>query len=185
MGLKEGSLRSLFESRSDNDLAKTAFHQMLQALDFLATYGLIHRHVKPDNILYETGPDNQYQFQLGDFGLCTRTVSATTTVGTPYYMAPEMLQNGKQTDKVDVWSLFVTMVWTLDVGGFRQTLTQLTSIDAVYGAVLHAAKNQHILSIREMAEIIPECRASAAQMLVKCFNGEGLSTPRHRVPALG
>jgi len=38
--------------------------------------------------------------------------------------------------------------------------------------------------IREMAIFNPEKRASAAQMLVKCFNGEGLSTPRNQVPAL-
>jgi hypothetical protein len=38
--------------------------------------------------------------------------------------------------------------------------------------------------IQEMAIVDPEKRASAAQMLVKCFNGVGLSTPRNQVPAL-
>ena len=38
--------------------------------------------------------------------------------------------------------------------------------------------------IQEMAIIDLERRASAAQMLVKCYNGVGLSTPRNQVPAL-
>jgi predicted protein tyrosine phosphatase len=38
--------------------------------------------------------------------------------------------------------------------------------------------------IQEMAIVDPERRASAAQMLVKCYNGVGLSTPRNQVPAL-
>ena len=38
--------------------------------------------------------------------------------------------------------------------------------------------------IQEMAIVNPERRASAAQMLVKCYNGVGLSTPRNQVPAL-
>ncbi|KAL9101820.1 MAG: hypothetical protein Q9163_002967 [Psora crenata] len=52
-------------------------------------------------------------------------------------------------------------------------------------AVLEAARNDPTVSnIQEMAEPDPSQRASAAQMLVKWFNGNGLSTPPNQVPAL-
>ncbi|KAF2176607.1 kinase-like protein [Zopfia rhizophila CBS 207.26] len=184
MGLKEGTLESLIESGS-YPVPDAVFHQMLQALDCLALNDIVHRDVKPANILYVTRPDSQYQFQLGDFGLCNRGVSAHTFVGSPLYMAPEFYQQGEQTYKVDVWSLFVTMLWLLDVRAFRQTWKQFKSPREVHEVVLFAASSEDIVSkIREMAIVNPEERASAAQMLVKCFNGVGLSTPQNQVPAL-
>jgi len=47
-----------------------------------------------------------------------------------------------------------------------------------------ASNEDAVSKIREMAILNPEERASAAQMLVKCFDGVGLSTPRSQVPAL-
>lgn len=186
MGLKEGTLESLIESGVDTlNVAKSVFPQMLQALDFLAWKGIVHRDVKPENILYISQPDGQYQFQLGDFGLCNRIVDATTIAGSRLYMAPEMVQKGVQTHKVDVWSLFATMLWVLDAGEFSQRSRQFTSDTGVRGAVLFAATKVHSVStIREMAFINPEERASAAQMLDKLFNGAGLSTPRNQIPSL-
>jgi serine/threonine protein kinase len=185
MGLKEGTLESLIESGNGLAYPDSFFHQMLQALDCLALNSIIHRDVKPENILYVTRVDGQHQFQLGDFGLCNHAVSAKTSLGTPLFMAPEVVEEKKQTHKIDVWSLFVTMLWTLDVGGFRQKCSQFKKYRECFAAVLLAASAEGRVSvIREMAIMDPKERASAAQMLVKCFNGEGLSTPRNQVPAL-
>jgi serine/threonine protein kinase len=187
MGLKEGTLESLVDGGAglSTSIANLVFLQMLQALDCLAWNGIVHRDVKPENILYVSQPGGQYQFQLGDFGLCNRVVDATTFAGSRLYMAPEMFQKGDQTSKLDVWSLFVTMLWTLDVGEFRQRWHQFTSVEDAQDAVLLAASKVDTVSkIREMAIVNPEKRASAAQMLVKCYNGGGLTTPRSQVPAL-
>lgn len=141
--------------------------------------------MKPENILYVSQPDGQHQFQLGDFGLCNRIVDATTFAGSRLYMAPEMFRGENQTHKVDVWSLFVTMLWTLDAGEFRQRSNQFKNDAEVQRAVLSAASNVDSVSkIREMAILNPEERASAAQILVKHFDGVGLSTPWNQVPAL-
>lgn len=185
MGLKEGTLESLVESGADaSAVADSVFPHMLEALDCIAQKGIIHRDVKPENILYISQPGGQYQFQLGDFGLCNRAVDATTFAGSKLYMAPEMFRKGGQTSKLDVWSLFVTMMWTLDAGGFRQGWHQFKSIEDAQEAVLVAATEGNLSKIQEMAIVNPEERASAAQMLVKCYNGVGLTTPRTRVPAL-
>lgn len=186
MGLKEGTLASLIQSGADLcAVADRAFPHMLQALDFIACKGIIHRDLKPENILYYSQPDGRYCFQLGDFGLCNRVVDAVSTAGSFLYMAPEIFGQGIQTHKVDVWSLFVTILWTLDAGEFRQMSNRFKSTAEVQEAVVSIALNAWIVSkIREMAMVDPKERATAAQMLVEHYAGEGLSTPRNRVPAL-
>ncbi|EGC46549.1 CAMK family protein kinase [Histoplasma capsulatum var. duboisii H88] len=184
MGLKEGTLESLVEIGTATRFADSLFLHMLQALDFLAFHGIIHRDVKPENILYVTGSDGQYLFQLGDFGLCNRKVIAESHVGTPIYMAPEFYQKKEQTHKVDVWALFVTMLWTLDTG-FRQMCKSHNSVGEIQKAVsLAASQSPTVALIKEMAIVDAENRASAAQMLLKHYKGEGLSTPQNQVPAL-
>lgn len=184
MGLKDGTLESLIHSECSvpmTSLAETVLHHILQAIDCLATHGIIHRDVKPENILY-TSQQGKYHFQLGDFGLSNRQIIATTHSGTPLYMAPEMFLNGEQTHKVDVWSLFVTIIWTLNTRGFREASNGFKSYGDAQRMVLSTISE--LASIQEMAKANPEERASAAQMLIKCFNGEGLITPRCRVPPL-
>lgn len=182
MGLKDGTLESLIESGDDLvPVAVSVFPQMLRALDYLAYNGVVHRDIKPANILYISLADSRYLFQLGDFGLCNRTVSAVTAVGTPLYMAPEMFLKGHQSSKVDVWSLFVTMLWTLDVRDFRHCSYRFKTSEEVWDAILLASKMDKVSNIQEMAIVNPEKRASAAQMLVRLYCGEGLSTPQDRV----
>ena len=128
-------------------------------------------------------PFGQYQFLLGDFGLCNRAVNAMTRH--PIFMASEIRRKEVQTPKADVWSLFVTMVYTLDAGKFRQRSIHFKTDEQVTQGVLSAASKADIFSIiQEMAIVNPQQRASAAQMLVKIHNGVGLTTPRNRVPAL-
>ncbi|KAI9768629.1 MAG: hypothetical protein M1840_004826 [Geoglossum simile] len=186
MGLKEGSLQSLVSRGGVNtsNIAEFVFPQMLQALDYIASIGIVHRDVKPENILYVSQAGGRYQFQLGDFGLCNRTIDAATFAGSPPFMAPEMFQ-GAQTHKVDVWSLFVTMLWVMDANGFRGKSYLFKTYEDVKQAILSAESDVNASKIREMAVVNPGERASAAQMLVKHYNGDGLSTPRSQVPPLG
>ncbi|TGJ88657.1 hypothetical protein E0Z10_g5 [Xylaria hypoxylon] len=185
MGLNQGTLMSLVEhddiSVDKNQLCQHVLHQMLKAIDFLATQDVIHRDIKPENILYDIRSSN-YCFQLGDFGLSSSPSIALTVAGSLLYMAPEVLQGGRQTHKIDVWSLFVTILWTLDTTGFRQLSAECRTIQDAHHAILSSVAGVSV--IEEMARVNSEERASAAQMLIKCFNGEGLSTPQHQVPAL-
>lgn len=188
MGLKEGDLQSLIlEKGADPKIvAKVAFPQMLQALDYISWKGIVHRDVKPLNILYITLPDGRYQFQLGDFGICNRIIDAATYTGTNFYMAPEMLPQGggpRQTHKIDVWALFVTILWLLNPGDLRQK--EFSTQGEVHNTVSWIATNVETFApIREMAAFDPDERASAAQILVKQYNGGGLTTPRRFIPVL-
>jgi len=96
-----------------------------------------------------------------------------------------MFRGGDQTQKVDVYSLFVTMLWVFDAGELCQGSKEFKTFAQVHRAVSSAASNVDSVSkIREMVIINPEERASAAQMIVKYFSGVGLSTPGKQVPPL-
>ena len=78
--------------------------QLLRALGFLHAKGIIHRDVKPQNILVE---DNKFAMKLCDFGSAKKIDYKTASVSyicSRYYRAPE-LQFGatKYNEKVDIW----------------------------------------------------------------------------------
>ncbi|KAL2368357.1 hypothetical protein RJ035_002643 [Blastomyces gilchristii] len=158
--------------------------QMLQALDYLAYNRVIHRDVKPANILYTPleSAQSHFLYQLTDFGLCNSTDAARSNVGSPMYQAPEVQSPGRdmQTCKVDVWSLFVTVAVALNVNQYGSKM--LSSHAECVAFALQAASAPELQTIKDMTEIDPSKRPSAAQMLVKCYNGRGLTTPRNEVP---
>lgn len=114
---------ALFVDRSEE--AMDFARQMLAGLDFIhTTLKVIHRDVKPDNILVHYPPRYvQTCYVLSDFGLtkAAREISVTQ-VGTSIYKAPEVLKAEKHSvkrhdiqdlAKMDVWSAAVTLLQTV------------------------------------------------------------------------
>uniref|UniRef100_A0A4W5PC53 non-specific serine/threonine protein kinase n=1 Tax=Hucho hucho TaxID=62062 RepID=A0A4W5PC53_9TELE len=84
-------------------------HGALLGLAYLHSHNMIHRDVKAGNILL-TEPG---QVKLGDFGSASIVAPANSFVGTPYWMAPEVIlamDEGQYDGKVDVWSLGITCI---------------------------------------------------------------------------
>jgi serine/threonine protein kinase len=84
--------------------------QVLQGLHYLHDQGVIHRDIKGANIL--TTKDGTVK--LADFGVSTSTLAGpdkeAQVVGTPYWMAPEIIQLSGATSSSDIWSVGCTVI---------------------------------------------------------------------------
>jgi mitogen-activated protein kinase kinase len=81
---------------------------VLFGLSYLHERRIIHRDIKPQNILL----DSDGQVKLCDFGVSGEVVNslATTFTGTKYYMAPERILGMPYSVTSDVWSLGITLM---------------------------------------------------------------------------
>lgn len=86
------------------------FTPLMLSISYCHRLGIAHRDIKPDNVLF----DSRGELKLADFGSAewfgmseNRTMSGV--VGTPYYVAPEVLLGREYTEKVDVWSAGVIL----------------------------------------------------------------------------
>ncbi|KAI4355327.1 hypothetical protein L6164_004110 [Bauhinia variegata] len=88
-------------------IARHFMRQLAKGLQVLQEKHLIHRDLKPQNLLLATGEATPL-LKLGDFGFArslTPQGLADTLCGSPLYMAPEIIQNQKYDAKADLWSV--------------------------------------------------------------------------------
>jgi serine/threonine protein kinase len=111
--LTGGTLSGMI-SRSPDGIALDALapiiSQVAEALDFAHRHGVIHRDIKPSNVLLDED-GNAY---LADFGIAkvaevTAQLTGTGIIGTPAYLAPEMVEEGSTTHLLDVYALGVSI----------------------------------------------------------------------------
>uniref|UniRef100_A0A8D8LQU5 non-specific serine/threonine protein kinase n=1 Tax=Cacopsylla melanoneura TaxID=428564 RepID=A0A8D8LQU5_9HEMI len=106
---------------------------VLRGLHYLHSLGRIHRDVKAGNILLtETGT-----VKLADFGSASIKCPANSFVGTPYWMAPEVIlamDEGQYDGKVDVWSLGITCI---ELAERKPPYFNMNAMSALY----HIAQN--------------------------------------------
>ncbi|XP_032451619.1 serine/threonine-protein kinase Tao isoform X2 [Nasonia vitripennis] len=107
---------------------------VLRGLHYLHSLGRIHRDVKAGNILLtENGT-----VKLADFGSASVKCPANSFVGTPYWMAPEVIlamDEGQYDGKVDVWSLGITCI---ELAERKPPYFNMNAMSALY----HIAQNE-------------------------------------------
>jgi len=108
----------------DERLAWGIARQTAAGLSHAANHGVVHRDIKPGNLLLVSPPEgipfppDMPMVKIADFGLAiltgnedsgTRLTSDNTTVGSPHYMAPEQFQDSDVDLRADVYSLGATV----------------------------------------------------------------------------
>ncbi|KNE61297.1 STE/STE20/PAKA protein kinase [Allomyces macrogynus ATCC 38327] len=114
--MEGGALNDIIDSNSHMAEPQIAAitYEALKGLHHLHQKNIIHRDVKSDNVLM----DAEGRVKITDFGFCAKLndnrSKRATMVGTPYWMAPEVIRQQEYSFKIDVWSLGIMAIEMLE-----------------------------------------------------------------------
>ncbi len=106
---KHGELSKLLKKKLSENKIKFYFKQIIEALLHLNKLNIMHRDIKPANILLT---DDGNTVKVTDFGLSkniTKHDLFNTICGSPFYMAPELLNQQTHDQQTDIWSLGIIL----------------------------------------------------------------------------
>lgn len=139
------------------DAIREIFIQLLLALKHMHDRRILHRDLKLHNVLVattgKTGGDI-VRVKIGDFGIARRLETrqlATTMVGTPYYLSPEVCARRPYDGAVDVWSLGC-ILYELSCGG-RHPFVAANLADLL-GRIQTEPVNLHVIRDPETATLL-------------------------------
>mgnify|MGYP006114861495 FL=1 len=92
------------------DEARQACKAIIEAIDYCHKQGIVHRDIKPENLLLQSKDLGITSLKIADFGLARllqENSMASTTCGTPGYVAPEVLMQQPYGKECDYWSIGV------------------------------------------------------------------------------
>ena len=173
--MSNGSLASILEyfpaiQFSESLIAYICF-ETLKGLYYIHSFHKIHRDIKSDNILIsETG-----KIKIADFGFAAQLTEKkdrrNTIVGTPYWMAPELIKGQRYGTNIDVWSVGIMMREMMEGEPPYMEVGHLRALYLIATKELEPLKEQWQWS-KDMKEFLTRCldrdetrRASVAELL--------------------
>lgn len=140
--IEGGELFSLLRKshRFPHPVAKFYAAEMILAIEYLHSQGIIYRDLKPENILL----DRSGHTKLTDFGFAKQVSTVTWTLcGTPDYIAPEIITSKPYNKSVDWWSLGVLLYEM--VAGFTPfyDTTPMKTYEKILKGVIHYPSYMH------------------------------------------
>ena len=166
--VSNGSLGSAvreMKSPMPDEIARVYTRQIVSGLAYIHSHGVVHRDLKCDNILLA----QDGTCKLSDFGSSRKVLpapgvsnGAQTIVGTPHFMAPEMLNgSGSESDggygrSADVWSLGITILEMMNCG-----FAPWPDLGSINATILH-------ISSESAEPFMPESLSCEAADFVRC-----------------
>lgn len=138
--------------------------QLASALDAAHSEGVIHRDLKPQNILI----DHSDQIYVSDFGLAKSLDSAAAgmthagqVLGTPRYMAPEQVEGTPLDHRADIYA-FGLILYEMTTGGFPFDAD--STMQLMYGRIKQKPRNPQLVN--------PEIPAYLSRLILRCLERE-------------
>ncbi|KAI9364883.1 hypothetical protein DFJ73DRAFT_637988, partial [Zopfochytrium polystomum] len=116
------------------DLSRSSIAQVLEGLRYLHEQGVIHRDIKAANIL----TTKSGIVKLADFGVASKLADASSknVAGSPYWMAPEIIELNGASWPSDIWSLGCTVIELMDGAPPYHSMTPMS-------ALFHIVQDDH------------------------------------------
>uniref|UniRef100_A0A3Q3F2P3 non-specific serine/threonine protein kinase n=1 Tax=Labrus bergylta TaxID=56723 RepID=A0A3Q3F2P3_9LABR len=174
--LEGGALTDIVtHTRMNEEQIATVCLSVLKALSVLHTQGVIHRDIKSDSILLT----HDGRVKLSDFGFCAQVSKEVqrrkSLVGTPYWMAPELISRLPYGPEVDIWSLGIMVIEMVDGEPPYFNEPPLKAMKMIRDNLPPKLKNLHKVSpllkgfLDRMLVRDPAQRASASELLKHPF----------------
>ncbi|KAE8132219.1 kinase-like domain-containing protein [Aspergillus pseudotamarii] len=183
--MEGGALTDVIDNNPviQEDQIATICSETCKGLAHLHSQNIIHRDIKSDNVLL----DRAGHVKITDFGFCAKLTESkskrATMVGTPYWMAPEVVKQKEYGPKVDCWSLGIMAIEMIESEPPYLNEEPLKALYLIATNGTPRLKKPEKLS-KELKSFLSQClcvdvrsRATAEELLAHEFLKSGCSLP--------